>query len=155
MACLIVVSCLWNSMGSLCWPLTGLCPAGDRGNMGPLWLSLEINGGPEVLGPLFLLCSKKTKKEKKTSSEMKKFTWFNLHWEPVTAILRTCASLYWAADCWCLNPCVPAFLSLFPFSYTLFPLWRSVCVYVCERVCTFLSLSLNTLALVSRRVHWL
>lgn len=73
---------------------------------------------------------------------MKKFTWFNLRWEPVTAILRTCASLYWAADCWCLNPRVPAFLSLFLSSYTIFPLWFSVCVYKCVRVCVHFSLCL-------------
>lgn len=123
---LITASCLWNSMGSLCWPPAGRC---CRGDVGTVWLSLEINGDPEVSRPLFLLRSKKMK-NKNTSSEMKKFTWFNLHWEPVTAILRPCASLYWAADCWCLNPCVPAFLFLFPLHTLPSPAF-CLCVWVC------------------------
>lgn len=76
-----------------------------------------------------------------TSSEMKKFTWFNLRWEPVTAILRPCASLYWAADCWCLNPRVPASLSLFLFPYALPSPAFCFCVYVCE--CVYISLCLR------------
>ncbi len=53
-----------------------------------------------------------------------------------------CFLIYWAADCWCLNPRLPAFFSLFLSSYALFPLWLSICVFKCVSVCVHFSLCL-------------
>lgn len=72
---------------------------------------------------------------------MKKFTLFNLRREPVTGILRTCASLYWAAA-GVLNPHVPAFPSLFPFFCTLSFLYGSLFVGIWVRECVYISLHL-------------
>ena len=71
---------------------------------------------------------------------MKKFTWFNLHWEPVTAILRTC---FLILSCWLLvlKPSCACVSFSFPFLlHTLPSTPFCLCVYVCE--CLHFSLCL-------------
>lgn len=146
---LLSVACLWNSMGSLCWPVAGLYSSFDRGDVGPVWLSPEINGGSGVFGPLFLFHLIRGNKNL-TFLEMKKFTLTVAEDECLLLLCfltLSCRLLMFKPLCFfmCLS---------FPFLFSNSqpsPLFPFVCVHACtcERECVRFSISEYTGACVS------
>lgn len=131
------MACLWNTMGSLCWPVAGLYSSFDRGDVGPVWLSAEIKGGSGVFGPLLLFHLIKGNKNWRNSLEL--------------AVAENECLLLWVLcfltlSCWLLmfKPLCFFMCLSFPFLFSNSqpsPLFPFVCVHACtcERECVHFS----------------